>query len=333
MTDSNLGMTAEEQAIDNGTMTHEISGLTEGEFNGGYVTVAVSDKNSKDKTNCRDGTGMVAISYEKEGKTQYEVIDFVNQDGTACATTFTVDNKTRQMGGFEDVSYSNGKYYFAQEGGMTYDPTKGKKVLQNPVILEAELVTRLDGTHAMQLTGKSIVVPSDTLNGAYTANGTNGIEGQAFDKSGNVYVGFQDTGNIYKGTPQSDGTYSWGKEPVLKTGHTDLAGMAFDSKGNLLVSFGNFSDGGGPSDPSNEKTRMYVPDASGNWMNDKGEPFKNDAYSIQTNASGPTLQDAEAIMVDHLGNIIIGSDNGGTVGTQLKNLTQDQTTITTTQTT
>lgn len=276
---------------------------------------------------------MVAISYEVGDKTQYEVVDFVNQEGKACATTFRVNGKTREMGGFEDVSYSNGKYYFAQEGGMTHDPTTGKKVLQDPVILEAELVTRSDGTHAMQLTGKSIVVPSDTLNGAYTANGTNGVEGMAVDQSGNIYVGFQDTGNIYKGTPQTNGTYSWGIDPVLKTGHTDLAGMAFDSKGNLLVSFGNFSDGGGLSDPSNEKTRMYVPDASGNWMNDTGEPFKNDAYSIQTNASGPTLQDAEAIMVDHLGNIIIGSDNGGTVGTQLKNLTQDQTTITTTQTT
>ena len=298
---------------------HEISGLTEGRLSSGaYVTVAVSDKNTKDRAHERDGTGMVAISYSEGGVHKYEVIDFRQEDGSTCFDTFTVGNNARQMGGFEDVSYvpgadnGSGTYYFVQEGGKTWDPSlkhgQGDWSTQDPAIFKAKIIDTCNELqqvtgHAMQLVDNDpIVVPAGTLKGAYGGYG-NGVEGMAVDKNGNIYVGFQDSGKIFKGTLNGD-QYTWDTTAVLDTKSGDLSGMAFDSSGNLVVSFGSHGSNG-------NSVTVYK-------NGDKG--WEAQPTTGVNKVYGNDMADVEAIMVDHDNKVIAGSDNGEKDNTKFQNL-------------
>ena len=262
------------------------------------VTVAIADKNNAGGDDKRTGIDQVGISYvDGNNKTIYKTLDVVDDKGNPLPQGVFAP---------EDIDYSSefGVYVVAVEGG--------KDVAA--IIYTAELETN-SVTKELQM-----VIKSETTMDVYTTD--NGIEGLAIDVQGNVYMGEQDSGRVYRVDPQLDndgniiGFDKSSKTLVLETGSNDLAGLDFDANGDLVVSFGNRVvdyHWNGEEQVKNAIEPNSVVKFSAN-DNDPSAPFSANGEVLfvgsEETGTGKDEFDAEAVMIDSDGEVVIGSDNG-----------------------
>ena len=303
---------------------HEVSGITEGTamINGSSVdvTVAIADKNNAGGDDKRTGIDQVGISYvDGDNNTIYKTLDVVDSNGSPLDSF-----------GPEDIDYSSeyGVYVIVDEGGMK----DGKGHL--PTVYTAELKENGNGELQMVIQTETamtvkhadfadgVFVDSDKNIGytQYTPDGGgkgNGVEGLAIDPNGSIYMGEQDSGIIYKVEPvvNDDGKITGfncdSAKAILDTGSNDLAGLDFNAEGDLIASFGN------EASCYEENSVVKFPKTS-----DPSNPYDRDSKDILFTGSDETFTskskfDAEAVMVDSDGDVVMGSDNGfGTDGNE-----------------
>ncbi len=277
---------------------HEVSGITEGvltiDEKSVDVTVAIADKNNVGGDDKRTGVDQVGISYVgSDDKAVYQTIDVVDKDGNALPRGF----------GPEDIDYSSefGVYVVVDEGGKGEAPTIYTATIEENKSGELKMVIQ---------TSTQMNVPSadgGNTNIGFTKYG-NGIEGLAIDSDGRIYMGEQDSGIVYRVNPiVVDGQISGFEQKavdVLDTDSNDLAGLDFDKEGNLIASFGNESINRAP----NSVVKFSINGDSSE------QPFNSKGYVIFKGSDASDTDknkfDAEAVMVNSEGEIVLGSDNG-----------------------